>query len=309
MRSQKYHKEKEYLSHLQSDPVNKINIMINKIKRCITELGMFLNKSERNIIRKRLIEISKKRPNRRQAKRLEEELTKIFNDLKFKRSHTNSAFDSSGYYGLNDLEHTFGDLDNYYKPVLAKDSFDGNYQMYICRGDKEEALNIYQYLEKIRPYLIALIDEKKSISHKIQLDIAINLTHLIKKDKITFYVKSKNVECHPSDNTEEILNLLIDSRLEYFTDKLMIYRTDSSYVFSSIDGFSIHKIDLRRASSYISTPKWIKTKKAIINPKNKSDNYCFTYATTIAIYHKEIENHLDRISSKLLKYTKKLNWE
>ena len=184
MRSQKYHKEKEYLSHLQSDPVNKINIMINKIKRCITELGMFLNKSERNIIRKRLIEISKKRPNRRQAKRLEEELTKIFNDLKFKRSHTNSVFDSSGYYGLNDLEHTFGDLDNYYKPVLAKDSFDGNYQMYICRGDKEEALNIYQYLEKIRPYLIALIDEKKSISHKIQLDIAINLTHLIKKDKI-----------------------------------------------------------------------------------------------------------------------------
>ena len=56
--------------------------------------------------------------------------------------------------------------------------------MYICRGDKEEALNIYQYLEKIRPYLIALIDEKKSISHKIQLDIAINLTHLTKKDKI-----------------------------------------------------------------------------------------------------------------------------
>ena len=46
MRSQKYYKEKEYLSHLQSDPVNKINIMINKIKRFITELGMFLNKSE-----------------------------------------------------------------------------------------------------------------------------------------------------------------------------------------------------------------------------------------------------------------------
>ena len=113
MRSQKYHKEKEYLSHLQSDPVNKINIMINKIKRFITELGMLLNKSEINIIRKRLNEISKKRPNRRQAKKLEEELTKIFNDLKFKRSHTNSAFDSSSYYGLNDLKYTFGDLDDY----------------------------------------------------------------------------------------------------------------------------------------------------------------------------------------------------
>ena len=91
----------------------------------------------------------------------------------------------------------------------------------------------------------------------------------------------------------------------------MICRTGSSYVFSSIDGFSIHfhKIDLRRAISYISTPKWIETEKAIINPKNKSDNYCFAYPTTISIYHKEIENNLDRISSKLLKYTEKLNWE
>ena len=51
----------------------------------------------------------------------------------------------------------------------------------------------------------------------------------------------------------KILNMLIDSLLEYFNDKLMVCRTDSSYVFESVEGFSIHfhKIDLRRASSYI----------------------------------------------------------
>ena len=103
--------------------------MIIKIRKIITELGMLLNKSERNNIRKRLNEIAKERPNRNQKRRLLEELTKIFNDLKFKRSHTNSAFDSSSYYGLKDLEYTFGDLDDYYKPILAKESFDGNYQM------------------------------------------------------------------------------------------------------------------------------------------------------------------------------------
>ena len=77
---------------------------------------MLLNKSERNIIRKRLNEIDRERPNTRQEKRLLDDLTKIFNDLKFKKDHINNAFDSSSYYGLKDLEYTFGDLDDYHKP-------------------------------------------------------------------------------------------------------------------------------------------------------------------------------------------------
>ena len=69
---------------------------------------------------------------------------------------------------------------------------------------------IKEYLGKIKPYLIALIDEKKTSSHKIQLDIAINLVHLSKGDGTTFYVKSKNIVCLPSDNFEDILNQFID---------------------------------------------------------------------------------------------------
>ena len=53
----------------------------------------------------------------------------------------------------------------------------------------------------------------------------------------------------------------------------------------------------------------VTNKKAVVNPENKKDNYCFAYATTIAIYHKEIGKHLDRISNKLLDCTEKLNWE
>ena len=52
----------------------------------------------------------------------------------------------------------------------------------------------------------------------------------------------------------------------------------------------------------------LQNEKAVVNPKNKKDNYCFAYATTIAIYHKEIGKHLDRISNKLLDYIEKLNW-
>ena len=76
--------------------------------------------------------------------------------------------------------------------------------MYTCRGDKERTMYIDEYLEKIKPFLITLINEKKTSSHKIQLDIAINLIHLTNSDKITFYVKSKNVVCLPSDESEDI---------------------------------------------------------------------------------------------------------
>ena len=103
MRSQKNHKEAEYLSYLLADPDNEIKSKIIKIKKLIIELGMQLKKSDRDIIRK-TDEIDKERPNTRQRRRLLEELTKIFDNLQLKRKHINSAFDSSSYYGLKDLE-------------------------------------------------------------------------------------------------------------------------------------------------------------------------------------------------------------
>ena len=190
MRSQKHHKEAEYLSYLQADPINEIKSKTNEIRKLIIELGMMMNKSDRDVIKKRWEKIDKKRPNKRKIKRLLEELTKIFNDLQFKRKHINSAFDSSSYYGLKDLEYTFGDPDDYYKPILAKTSFDGNYQMHSCGGDKDRYMYITEYLDKNKPFLIALIDEKKnSSSQKMQLVRSINLTHLTKSNRISFYVK------------------------------------------------------------------------------------------------------------------------
>ena len=138
MRSQKHLKEADYLTYLQADPNNEIKAMIIGIKKFIIELEMLLNKSDRDTIRKRLEKIDKETPNRTQRKRLLEELTRIFNDLQFKKKHINNAFDSSSYYGLKDLEYTFGDLDDYSMLILAKESFDGNYQMYTCRVTKKE---------------------------------------------------------------------------------------------------------------------------------------------------------------------------
>ena len=88
------------------------------------------------------------------------------------------------------IEYTFGDLDDYYKPILAA-SFNDNYQMYACRGDENRDMDIDMYLDKVRPYLIALIDEKKLSDQKIQLDIELNLRHITKNDRITFFLSNQ----------------------------------------------------------------------------------------------------------------------
>ena len=154
-------------------------------------MDMLLNKIDRDITRKRLEKIDKETHNRTQKRRLLEELNNILLDLEFKKKHINNAFDSSSYYGLKDLEYTFGDLDDYYMPILSKRFSGDNYQMYTCRGDKNKDMYITNYLEKVKPYLIVLVDKKKISNQKIQLDIAINLIHLSKSDTITFYSNLK----------------------------------------------------------------------------------------------------------------------
>ena len=63
--------------------------------------------------------------------------------------------------------------------------------MYTCRGDENRDMDIDMYLDKVRPYLIALIDEKKLSDQKIQLDIELNLRYITKNDRITFFCQIK----------------------------------------------------------------------------------------------------------------------
>ena len=46
--------------------------------------------------------------------------------------------------------------------------------------------------------------------------------------------------------------------------------------------YDLNKISLIRGGSYIDSPKWLKNKKATINPKN-NDQKCFQYALTVAL--------------------------
>ena len=71
--------------------------------------------------------------------------------------------------------------------------------------------------------------------------------------------------------------------------------------------YKLRKISLNRSGSYIDSPKWLKNKKAIINPKN-NDGKCFQYAITVSLNHKNFVKDQQRIS-KIKALINKYNWK
>ena len=142
---------------------------------------------------------------------------------------------------------------------------------------------------------------------KIEIDICFNTVHISDKRKITHLLRSDNVICMPSSNSNEILGQLLTSLYEKYQDDLQLSQESNSFVYESVEECNIHfnKIDLRRGASFIDTPDWL---KATINPQNKNDVYYFMYAATIALYCSELGKNPGRISEKLHLYSDIFNW-
>ena len=100
--------------------------------------------------------------------------------------------------------------------------------------------------------------------------------------------------------TDEIIKYLSESLLQnYQKDLEESMRRGNDFATDSVDllYYHLNKTSLgRKGRSYIDCPKWLKNKKATINPKN-NDNNCFQYATIAALNHKQIKNHPERISN------------
>ena len=291
------------------DNVNEVHSKINDVRLQLLNVSPYINKKKRDNIRKRLYEIENTRNIDRKLKnRLLKELESMSIDLKFIQKRMISAYRDDNYANIDDIEYIFGDIDNYYAPVLSSSLFNNGYQRYHFRGDPMRNMSVKEYLSEIEPYLRQLIDVNKVYEQKIQLDIGFNMIHIDDKRRITHFSRS-DVICMPSSDTNKILNELLTSLYEKYQEDLQLSRTSSSFSYESVEECNIHfnKIDLRRGASYIETTKWLKSKKATINPKNTHDVSCFMHAITIALYHNELGTNPERISRKLLAYAQKCN--
>ena len=105
------------------------------------------------------------------------------------------------------------------------------------------------------------------------------------------HTKSDNIEIMMGSETDDIIDELFNFFLQKYQGGLEESMRRSEFIFDSVDllYYNLQKINLnRKGSSYIDSPKWLKNKKATINPKN-NDNNCFQYALTVALNYQNVK--------------------
>ena len=125
------------------------NDKISEIKKILKKLRDILTKEYRKKIKKKLYKIE----NKKNLSEVEEEeineylieLKRILNKKEKLRYHDR---DDPDYYGIRDIAVLLGEADekDYYKPILVKSSFKGNYRIYVRRRDRNKHLSVKQYL-------------------------------------------------------------------------------------------------------------------------------------------------------------------
>ena len=109
-------------------------------------------------------------------------------------------------------------------------------------------------------------------------------------------------------DTDEVIEELFESFLQKYEQNLEEKMKGLEFEFDGVNFlyYDFNKISLKRGGSYIDSPKWLKNKKSIINPKN-NDYKCFQYAVTLALNLGKINIHPERIS-KIKLFIKQYNW-
>ena len=185
--------------------------------------------------------------NRSEKNKLLKEVNSICSDLKFERKKMISDYRDDNYANIDDIEYMFGDIDNYYQPILTRSLFNKGYQRYYFRGYPNRNMSVNTYFDKIIPYLRMLIDKNKLYEQKIQLDIGIDMVHIPEQKRKTHFSRSDNVICLPSSDTNEILNQLLTSLYQKYEQDLITSHASSSFRYESVEESNIHfnKVDLR----------------------------------------------------------------
>ena len=198
----------------------------------------------------------------------------------------------------------------YYKPVLVKSDYNGNYIQYESKGDK--ILTLKEYLALIEKYLRKLINYYKNKGEwKVQLIAEISFMSLKPGSDEThiMHTRSDNEEFTNGSDTDEIIEGLFESFLQKYEENLQEKMKGSDFEFDGVSFlyYDFNKISINRGGSYIDSPQWLKNKKSTINPIN-NDYQCFQYAVTLALNLDKIRKNPQRIS-KIKPFIDQYNWK
>ena len=134
--------EEKYIGYLNNNSNNDIHNKINEISMQLFEVSPYMNKNALKDIKKRLHAIQKlTKITRSEKNKILKELNSISTDLKFKRKNMISDYKDDNYTNIDDIEYIFGDIDNYYQPILAS-----SFLTTVTKGTILEVIQCENYL-------------------------------------------------------------------------------------------------------------------------------------------------------------------
>ena len=140
--------------------------------------------------------------------------------LQLDRYHDHDDYE---YRGIKDIKDLFKLSINkdYYRPILVKSGYNGNYVQYESKGDK--ILTLKEYLALIEKYLGKLINHYKNKGEcKVQLIAEISFISLKPGSDETriMHTRSNNEEFMNGSDTDEIIKGLFESFLQKYEENL-----------------------------------------------------------------------------------------
>ena len=171
----------------------------------------------------------------------------------------------------------------------------------------EKAMGTVSFFGRIFPALVALLTGELSFhQYKVSLVLKVEMTKGDGKTKVqTPYFASKPytiLSQHDIENAIEEAHRNIDAQMDKWT------REGSGWVVTRVLCLyvNIAKYQPLTGSSYMELPKYLQTKKAIVNVRN-NDNKCLEWALLSALHPVEHGSHPDRVS-KYKPYENELNF-
>ena len=313
--SEKSPLEDNYMKYLKNVVSSHLNERIKHIRLLVAKKNSKITNVKRSNIFKQINELKKiyaKRKHESQYRKIIKRIVEIINDLYNKQKQHITLQHHQTYFRLKDLKYLFESDDTIdYDPVFVRSSLKNKFEEYEINGSKK-ILSSKEYLTCIYLWLKKLI-YKKQVStksdHKGQLKTAVVFTKVNSQlEKQVQYVDSDSLKLRNGDDVTNFIKYYYDFLLKIYIKKEISLR-GSNFIFNGIDLTLTQfiKLKLKLGGSYIPRPDWINVKKAIINPQNTKDKFCFEYSIIPSIRNKEIGKNIHRIS-KLKPFINNYNW-
>ena len=189
-------------------------------------------------------------------------------------------------------------------PRELKSAFKGKTKTFRIEGGS--AVDYKTFLQRVKESTVTLLN-KQDKPTKVRLLIQCQFYKIENEEKLftDHHFSTKNEVIFESTNLTEMLNISVERLIELIES---LEGRGSGWIFLKVLHFDIF-INLFKplaASSYIQRPKFLATKKALINPKNLNDDECFKWCVTEIVYPQK-SNH-ERVTKKTRENAKLFDW-